>query len=320
MSAVYSLKITICDPANFNKEISFDWEVLHTPPALMWFKLLTNLAQIKKRIFPRFTGFISPHKKMSHLRDNLNQCIEIINGGGLYKIAERATDSFDQEFSNIIHHHFEILSGSYENPSDIYKSSNKIVRKAIAGLNQNIHDMEALTRANEFKKSGETGASALICEVVGVPRYKMPEDFLEYFSMKIEYGDIFLHYSQIGKTWWEVFIDQDQEIFPDAIRPLSVISGEFDAFFYDFKMPDVTKNQLDDLLIKCGQDPQNKHLALGYLPVAKFINTQKLSKLEIQNHIAEHLYLKNVSLYKNNSLIGLVESDYSAYDFLEQHE
>lgn len=313
---MFRLKATINNSENFKAEVSFWWEILDTPPAMMWLKLMLHLARSGKKIFPRFTGFISPYKKMSHLRDDLNSCIDVINSDQQYIITARATEFFDQDFSNIIHHHFEVLSGSFENPSDYYKSSNAAVRKAIAGLNQIIHDMESLHRANETRQVGGSSTGALICEIVGAPRYKIPEEYLNYFTMNIGFGDIFLHYSQIGKTWWEVFNDGDQEIYPNAILPLSVISGEFDAFFYHYQPEKKLIARFNNFLIQHGKDPKDKRLALGFLPVAKLINEPFLSHAEIHRLIGEHLCLKEVLIYRDDVLLGTIAADYAAYDFL----
>lgn len=316
-SNMFKFRLTLANPQRAQDEVFFEWQVLDTPPALMWMKLFLNLSKTAKKIYPRFTGFISPHKTMAHLRDELNLCIDTINGAGEKKIFERATDHFDQSFSNVIHHHFEVLGGSFENPSVFYKASNKQVRKAIAGLNQNIHDMEALSRALEVRKYNMLPSAAIICEVIGIPRYEMPEGFYKYFTMDVHFGDLFLHYSQIGKTWMEVFADKDTEIFPEAIRPLSVISGEFDAAFYNYSPSELTKGQLVDFLIQNGQDPKNPKLALGFLPVAKFNNTQALAESEIHELIGKYFSLKKAELFNHDSLLGSVDVDINAYDFID---
>ena len=300
-------------PKKPGKKINFSWQVLDTPPGLFWFKMLVKLSRSNKTYFPRFTGFISPHKTMAMLSQNLNMCIEVINSEGHYNISERASGEFCQDFSNIIHHHFEILQGSRDKKTDFYNSSSREVQCAIGGLNQHIHDMETLKRALDAKGSGGIAAAALILESFRIDRFKIPETFFDYFGMNFDFGDIVLHYSQVGKTWWEVFNDRDQEIFPKAILPLSEFSAEMDVFFYDFKISEKMRHQFHNFLLQHQQDPGDKKLALGYLPLARFMNENSLSQSKIRELLGEHLSFDKLSIYKHNDLLGEISSDLSLY-------
>jgi hypothetical protein len=123
---------------------------------------------------------------------------QLINKDGQYSIKERCDGSFSQELSNIIHHHFEVLHGSIEDPSREHRLSSPIGKAAIALLNHLIHDMESLYR--QTQTAGET-FRAVLCEMPDSPRYVMPPEFYEHFTTDIDFGDLIGHYGMVGKTW-----------------------------------------------------------------------------------------------------------------------
>lgn len=310
---MYKLHLKLSKPQISGHDIDLYWQVSETPPGMMWLKLLLQICRRGLPLFPRFTGFVSSEKTFSSLQEKLNHCIETINTDGRYYIKERAENHFDQEFSNAIHHHFEILRGVFEKPTSFYLESSDLVKRAILGLNHAIHDMEALHRSEEAKRINSISAAGVIVECVSASRYKLHNDFLPYFTLNIEFGDVVLHYSQIGKTWWEVYLDQDEEIFEEAICPLSNITGEFDVFFVK---PPSQKN-IDDFqkfLVSRGKDPADPSLALGFLPVAKFIKPEGLSEQGCLDLISAHLGLKEVNVLHGNTIIGTAHSDTSTYE------
>jgi hypothetical protein len=69
------------------------------------------------------------------------------------------------------------------------------------------------------------------------------------------------------------------------------VSGEFDLFFSDFKMRESQKEEFYKFLRDYGQDPANKKLGLGYLPLAKLDVSPEGNQQE------------NISLLKNHSAI-----------------
>lgn len=288
----YRLKITFSSPVDLSSSAVFEWQVLSQLPSDLWVK---NLKHCLTRDFPfyaRFSGFLSEWKTSEYLCQKLNRVIELINKDGLYHIAERCQGVFSQEFSNIIHHHFEVLHGSIEAPSRENRLSSPIGKAAIAALNHLIHDMESLHRQTQ---NPEETFRAVLCEMPDSPRYIMPSDFYEYFKTDIDFGDLVGHYGMVGKTWWEVFLDQDEEIFPEAIRPLNIVSGEFDLFFSDFKMHDSLREKFYNFLRDHKQDPSDPSLGIGHLPLAKLDKSPGKDQKE------------NIELLKKNSAVRKVE-------------
>ena len=59
------------------------------------------------------------------------------------------------------------------------------------------------------------------------------------FTLETKFGDMVLHYTQIGKTWLEVCVDKDEDIFDSAIQPLWKLSGSFNILFNELDVEDL---------------------------------------------------------------------------------
>lgn len=297
----YRFKITFSSALKPDSSVVFEWDVLSQLPSDLWVKNLKHCLTHDYPFYARFSGFLSEWKTADYLSSKLNRVIELINKDGLYHIAERSRGEFSQEFSNIIHHHFEVLHGSIENPSRKHRFSSPIGKAAIAALNHLIHDMESLHRQSQ---SGEETFRAVLCEMPDSPRYKMPQEFYEYFKSDIDFGDLVGHYGMVGKTWWEVFLDGDEEIFPEAIRPLNIVSGEFDLFFSDFKMRESQREEFYEFLREQRQDPSDPSLGLGYLPLAKLRSSPGQNQQEDIQLLKNHSAVQKVELYDQDKLVA----------------
>lgn len=297
----YNLRISFSSAFNPDSTVAFEWEVLPQLPSDLWVKNLKHCLTNDYPFYARFSGFLLEWKTFDYLSKKLNRVIELINKDGLYHIKERCEGNFSQEFSNIIHHHFEVLHGSIENPSREHRLSSPLGKAAIAALNHIIHDMESLHR--QFEREEET-FRAVLCEMPDSPRYKMPRAFYDYFVTDIEFGDLVGHYGMVGKTWWEVFLDRDEEIFPEAIRPLNIVSGEFDLFFSNFSMRKSQRDEFYEFLEYYGQDPQNPLLGIGYLPLAKLTATPGQDQKENIELLRKHSAVKKIELYDLGELVA----------------
>lgn len=283
------------------------WEVLNKPYALLWLRNLYLALKANDPAYIRFSGFTNSYKDLNWLTAKLNEAIDIINADGVYKISEKADGSFTQEFSNIIHHHFENLIGDAKNPCDLYWNSSPIGRGAICDLNRHIHDMEAYTRTMEYPQSNKVA----VLEFLNPKRFKLDEEALSDFTFEFEFGDICLHYGLIGKTWLEVFLDEDEEIFPEAIRPLDVLGAEFDIQFKSGNLSPELLDRFYSWLKEQGQDINDPHLALGFLTLAR-LQMKGLSEEEVIEEIGKRSGFKNLRIYDE-------AKEWINYDFSQSH-
>ncbi len=264
------LELQFYDPEGELKDFTLTWKCLDRPYVLIWLRTLVHALKNNHAPFSRFSGF--PHKKsFSDLALELNEAIDLINEEGLYKIPEKASEKFDQEFANRIHHHFEVLSGDLKNPSDLYQKSSPSAREAIGRLNYCIHDMEALKRAEVVPESNRY----LAFELWQPRQFWLQEEELRHFTLDLNFGDLCLHYGLIGKSWFEVYLDEDEEIFEEGIRPLDVLGPEFDIHFLPQKHDPKMVEKFYSWLSEQGQDPSDPRLALGFLPLAHLLEEKE---------------------------------------------
>lgn len=301
----WTIEIDFVSRRKESEPLCFKWSLLEHFPAFFWVKKFKAILEGNLPYYARFTGFPGGEKNYEYLSSRLNQVIDIINREGLYFIEERPQERFTQAYSNIIHHHFEILFGSIEKRSEYYQRASRFCQQAIQDLNHIIHDMETLEREIERETLCPNEAfSAIISEVLDVPIYRMPDEFLGHHSLDIEFGDLVAHYGLVGKTWWEVYLDQDEEIFEDAIRPMDVITGEFDIFWGQYSLDKKGREDFYKFLRSKGQDPNNKRLALGYLPIAKFIRELDLTNVEYKRLLAQKTKIQEIRLLNNHDLVA----------------
>lgn len=279
--------------------------------SLVWLKLMKNELEGPRKYFSRFTGFINSHKDKNFLLEELHRHIEVINQDGRYYISDKVTD-FGQEFSNKIHHHFEILAGDFDNPTEFFQASSPEVKRAVSGLNYCIHDLEAYTRNSQIPDEGHI-FSAVVLEIKKCKRLVIPESFYELYTLNLDFGDMVLHYSQIGKTWLEAFLDKDEEVFDDGIRPQYAISGEFDILFGELHPDKSYMGNIKRYLESRGKDLRDPSLRLGHLPVAKLVNSR--DKSEIKKEIGLRSDIKKISAMFNGKVIAekVFNSSPSAY-------
>lgn len=278
--------------------VTLTWELLDKSYVLLWFKSFYQALKRNEPAYTHFSGFTHSHKTMEFMSEKMNRIIDIINSDGVYHIKERATGTFDQEFANVMHHHFEVLSGDAKDHSELFKRSSPMAQGAIGDLNHLVHDMEALDRVLKL----DTANRVVVLEFLRRDQFWLNDEVLKEFTFDVEFADICLHYGQIGKSWWEVFLDKDEEIFPDAIRPLDVMGPEFDIQMVDFKSKDSLENIKafrEWLVNEKGQDLNNPKLALGFLPLARLREGQG-SRKEIIRMVGERSGIKSIRLYEEN--------------------
>lgn len=184
-------QVTITFGTDELPDYALTWNVLTHKPASIWFKLVQHELAHNQNYFFRFTGFLNNQKTQEALLKKLQEHIDFINQDGRYLITEKAI-LFDQEFANKIHHHFEILAGSYDMPAKFYRDSTIPVREAIEGLNHCIHDLEALSRNREFLNTEKELEvfSGVVLELKNCYRAFIPGSFYKFFTLNIEFGDM----------------------------------------------------------------------------------------------------------------------------------
>jgi len=197
---------------------------------------------------------------------------------------------------NQLHNHFEVLEGTVENPSRYGQVATPEVRECIGELNQICHEMESLILSQ--RKADVQLEWVRPSQIVVFPkcqRLTLTKEHRQGFidnGYDREFGHVYMHWSQIGKTLFEVWRDEhapDLTVGDDAtsitvgsgatceaITALKYFSGEFDVEWaksvIDAPEDDWHQSGLlhyENWLLKHGIDPTDTKLSLGYLHLGK---------------------------------------------------
>lgn len=129
---------------------------------------------------------------------------------------------------NTIHTYFENSQGMIWDISPIFKNASPEVQFSIRKINTLIHQLEAI----QHRQDNDTYYPWLNVGFMKPRRVEIESRHSELFDINLELGGVYLHYSQVGKTHFEVFFDNDKEIQKDSVHGCRYVSGEFDIAFY----------------------------------------------------------------------------------------
>ena len=136
------------------------------------------------------------------------------------------------EACNKLHKYFEELQGTAWTLSPYYKIADNKTKYAIRQLNNLCHEIEGWEIANRKKiVDPEWIRPSQITTFLHAPRYELQTDDFDFFKHNRydrEFGGVYLHWSQIGKTLFEVFRDKDEAVGEGGINHQQYYSGEFD--------------------------------------------------------------------------------------------
>jgi len=221
--------------SNDKKETkNIELDVLDNPIAEMWFnKLKTsiedNLLLEKDSLFYGW-----PRQTKNELAIELNEHIGVVRDyfkkeGIDYELVNY---SIENDNLNVIHSYFEQLHGVIEDINPIFKNAPPEVQYAIRKINTSTHKIEII----HYKKDNDTNYYPWVNFGFMEQPYRqlIPEEYYKYFEIGVDYGGVYLHYSQVGKTHYEVYFDKDDIIMDGSIQGTIYVSGEFDIPFYGF--------------------------------------------------------------------------------------
>ena len=284
-----------------------------TPLGKRWIEALKdNLKQ--KRILEKnfcFLGWADSKRNITHLVKELNKSVEQINSFTFdppyEKIHPFVADDFQyssslpigkavngdvkvtpgkrlkHEACNLLHRYFEELQGTAWDMSKYYKQADYETKYAIRQLNNLCHEIESWVNSDRKKAiEPEWMRPSQITTFLNAPRYDLHQEDFELFKQNRydrDLGGVYLHWSQVGKTLYEVFRDEHAPKMTDAlcseINHQKYYSGEFDIEWgatitedhHDFK-----KEEMDEYrawLKDNNYDWEDPKLSLGYIKIGQ---------------------------------------------------
>ena len=182
---------------------------------------------------------------------------------------------------NRLHNHFERLQGTVGELSQYYIWADDDTKWAIRQLNNLCHEIESLClsqRKAEFDPMWVRPSQ--ITTWLAAPRVKLTDEHRRLFKKNQfdrEFGGVYMHWAQIGKTLFEVWRDEGapdiDKTTCEAITELEFFSGEFDiewgrSVTRRDAWHTIEQAEFKGWLDKQGYDSEDHAgLSLGYLPL-----------------------------------------------------
>lgn len=282
--------------------------------ANLWLNRLDKLLTKQNLVYVKnfsLLGFNCDYRTPNEVCDELDRAIHVINSQTNYRIAEDYSGlryGYNQQLLNRLHYHFEITHGQIWSPTELLANSPGEVRLSICMLNHCCHWLETWydEEVKKEKWNNTVRNGYFYYNVLGAnEKIELPQDQKKNFTKEIDNGLVYLHYCQTGKTWYEAYLDNDDDVTDAGISEHRFISGEFDCHFGNtYHFP--TDEQFTEWLISKGADPNNEQNGLGYAEVGRVLDLSKEQALDFFTEFTDFYSIKFNDKYQ--------KYDYRYYD------
>ena len=335
-------------------DMAYYFQIYDTPLGHRWLSALKdNLKQ--QRILEKnfcFLGFADSKRNLNYLVGELNKNIARINVFNFTPAYERidpfSADDFQYSSSlpigkavngdesktlgkrlkhnacNKLHRHFEELQGTAWKASEFYKQADIDTKYAIRQLNNICHEIESWVNADRKKAfEPEWMRPSQITTFLKAPRYDLHEEDFELFKQNRydrELGGVYLHWSQVGKTLYEVFRDEHAPEMTEAmcseINHQRYYSGEFDVEWGKTitEKDAFKKEEMDEYrswLQNNGFDWEDLKLSLGYIKIGQ-VDLQRTFGTDASVGKIHRMMTDNLDITSIRTIFGTsIETDYT---------
>jgi ribonucleotide reductase beta subunit family protein with ferritin-like domain len=361
-----TVKVTLRNPVD--KTETWDYWIIPDNHQLAqdWVAALKELLQSGRPLEKNycFMGFPETARDLNYLCNELNQYIRQINffnrkkiwqdaGLSSYIIEDYFTPDvvrFDNDYPigwddenlglsvkhevmNRLHNHFERLQGVAWNLSEYYKLADYETKYAIRQLNNICHEIETLILSQRKQAVlPDWVRPSQITTFLQAQRYELTPEHRQLFltnGYDREFGRVYMHWTQVGKTLFEVFRDEHAPVLTDticeAITELKYYSGEFDIEWgnnvtYGNGMPwhDQEQDRFQQWLRDNNRDPADVNLSLGYLPIGRVDLIRSFgtdNPIEIRKILGKYLDIYQIEV---NGTCGQFDYCWSDDDYQQQ--
>ena len=315
-------------------------DIFDTSLGRRWIEALKDNLQ-EKRILEKnfcFLGFADSNRDLRYLVKELNSNILQINSFSFQPQYPRI-DLFSQDdfqysknngyrlkhdACNLLHRYFEELQGTAWAISEYYKQADNATKYAIRQLNNICHEIESWVLS--YRKSmvdPDWIRPSQITTFLNAPRKDLHSEDYDLFKQNRydrELGGVYLHWSQVGKTLFEVYRDEHAPKMTEAlcseINHQKYYTGEFDIEWgntiteetHDFK-----KEELDGFrswLKDNNYDWEEPELSLGYIKIGQVDLERSFGESytfkEIYNTLSRNLNITSIKILAEQD----IECDY----------
>jgi hypothetical protein len=331
--------------------LSYNINVYDTSLGHRWIEALRDNLK-NKRILEKnfcFLGYADSKRNLKFMCEELNKSIAQINAFSFNPPYEHINNFIVDDFQysaldypvgreidgdfpglklkhdacNQLHRYFEELQGTAWELSPYYRQADTDTKYAIRQLNNLCHEIETWVLSNRKSVvNPDWIRPSQITTFLHSPRHDLHEQDFELFKQnryRRELGGVYLHWSQVGKTLWEVFNDEGAPKMTEAlcseINHQKFYSGEFDVEWgqtVDEDTFDWKRKEMDDYrawLKENNYDWEDAKLSLGYIKIGQ-VDLKKTfdnaSFQEIYNTMTNNLDITSIKIVGLDS----VECDY----------
>lgn len=291
-----SVKVILRNPLRKQELVDYTIRVNDSELGALWYRGLVDILQQNKYLEKNFCflGFPDSPRSLEYICQELEWAKKQINsffdpadyyiGQTFSPVTIREGLDPNQALMNVLHNHFEHLQGTVWGLSDWYKRADYETKFAIRQLNNLCHEAESLMLSQRKQvEAPQWIRPSQITTFLNAERIEFPEHLKTTFDESRYdrvFGGVYLHWTQIGKTLYEVYIDEngadiDQTVC-DAITHLRFYSGEFDIEWardvtYGGPYPWHTDRMqgFRSWLERNGFDPTDPQYNFGYHPVGQ---------------------------------------------------
>jgi hypothetical protein len=289
------VEVVLRNPLDKADQIAYTIAVNETPMGHRWYQALQDVLQQELYLEKNFCflGFPDSSRNLEYICQELEWAKNQINAffHNRYCIQEDFTvDTLrtdlepNQAIMNQLHNHFEHLQGTVWGLSDWYKEADYDTKFAIRQLNNLCHEAESLMLSHRKQATlPDWIRPSQITTFLNAERIDFPNNCKTTFDevrYNRRFGEVYLHWTQIGKTLYEVYRDESgadiDKTVCDSITHLRYYSGEFDIEWaqdvvFDGPHPWHTREMTGfrEWLIRNRFDLEDAEFNYGYHPVAQ---------------------------------------------------
>lgn len=277
------LSVTLSNEQGQSTDLQFN--IIKSKAAQIWADCILKALKSGLNESERFYGF--PKQDKSDLTFLLN---ELAATTQKLKILHPELD-FPEIDKGDVQKSVNRLHFEFAHSHHVTKRINAENEKIWSAFNVNLHAIEnVFTDQISMKKNG-LPLSRIVFTWNEPNRVDIPDDCYSDFTYALEFGTVYINYSQVGRHFFELFHANDNQLADEHIRPFRYISADTHLYFGPTtvdkyirigekiaKWFDNNKEKFNRLGFFWG-DPK---LAIGYLPVARLQNLPKSSEEKLQ--------------------------------------
>lgn len=362
------VKVTLRNPVARDQKISYTIIPEQNQLARDWLRALCDILDQKLHLEKNFCflGFPYTARSVQYLCDQLNRHIHCINAFNSTKIWQDATLdeywieewfsdpvvryaddlslgknrlSIKHDVMNRLHNHFERLQGRVWDLSAYYRHADVQTQYAIRQLNNICHELESLILSQrKLATDPQWVRPSQITTFFGSSRHMLTDQhrlgFVENGYDRV-FGGVYMHWTQIGKTLFEVFRDEHAPRLNvgsdatditvgsgatcEAITALKFFSGEFDIEWGrdvvsggSHPWHDQEQQRFQQWISDNGLDFRDPKLSLGYLKIGQVDIESSFGSRdidEIWKVLGQHLDIYSIECGEHRAIFDYCWSD-----------